>query len=231
MAKKYYAVRKGNQTGLFYSWDACKSVIDGYSGAEYRGFQTEEEALEYLRGNETAINKSTGQRIVVNKPTSADEVNIYTDGSFKDGKVSFGVFIETMEKRWSFYGVVDCPQYASLNNIAGELIATMVGVQVSIDMGFTKLNIFYDQTGVASWYDGSWTARGQLQVIYSSLLNQLRLNHNLKINFNKVKAHNGIEGNVRADKLAERARNFNHYVDLNAILRGTLTAKDVPLFR
>ena len=35
--KKIYAVRKGNKTGLFYSWDECKAV-HGYSGAEYMDF-------------------------------------------------------------------------------------------------------------------------------------------------------------------------------------------------
>lgn len=42
--KKVYAVKKGKQTGLFYSWDACKESVIGYPGAEYQGFETEEEA-------------------------------------------------------------------------------------------------------------------------------------------------------------------------------------------
>ena len=42
--KKIYAVRKGNKTGLFYSWDECKKAVHGYSGAEYKGFLTKEEA-------------------------------------------------------------------------------------------------------------------------------------------------------------------------------------------
>ena len=39
--KKVYAVKKGKQTGLFYSWDACKESVIGYPGAEYQGFETE----------------------------------------------------------------------------------------------------------------------------------------------------------------------------------------------
>lgn len=42
--KKIYAVRKGNKTGLFYSWDECKKAVHGYSGAEYKGFLTKDEA-------------------------------------------------------------------------------------------------------------------------------------------------------------------------------------------
>ena len=48
--KKVYAVRKGRKTGLFYTWDECKAAIEGYSGAVFRGFLTEEEAKVYLMG-------------------------------------------------------------------------------------------------------------------------------------------------------------------------------------
>lgn len=44
MAKKFYAVRKGKKTGIFDTWDDCKDAVSGYSGAEYKGFQTLTEA-------------------------------------------------------------------------------------------------------------------------------------------------------------------------------------------
>lgn len=47
-AKKYYAVKKGRETGIFYDWDACKAAVEGYSGAEYKGFVRLEDAEEYL---------------------------------------------------------------------------------------------------------------------------------------------------------------------------------------
>ena len=46
--KKIYAVRKGHKTGLFYTWDECKKAVYGYSGAEYKGFLTKEEAEAFL---------------------------------------------------------------------------------------------------------------------------------------------------------------------------------------
>lgn len=49
MAKKnYYAVRKGNRTGIFRTWEECKACVHGFSGAEYKGFAAEEEARAYL---------------------------------------------------------------------------------------------------------------------------------------------------------------------------------------
>lgn len=230
MAKKYYAIRKGNKIGIVYSWDECKSAITGYSGAEYRGFNDEDEAIAYLNGHELVKNKESEKKLILSEPTSDDVVNIYTDGSFKDGSVAFGVYIQASNNRkFKFYGVVECKQYASLNNIAGELLAVLVGVQLAKDMGFKRYNIVYDYEGVESWYNGTWQARGTLQSIYVTLLNQLRTQYNLAFKFFKVTGHSGVEGNVIADKMATRARNFMDYVDLNTILRGILTVKDVPL--
>ena len=40
MAKKYYAVKAGKKPGIYESWAACKSMVDGYKGAIYKGFMT-----------------------------------------------------------------------------------------------------------------------------------------------------------------------------------------------
>ncbi|MFQ7566404.1 MAG: viroplasmin family protein, partial [Clostridium perfringens] len=48
MAKKIYAVRKGINPGIYFTWDECKSNVNGYPGAEYKSFQSEHEAKEYL---------------------------------------------------------------------------------------------------------------------------------------------------------------------------------------
>ena len=52
MKKKYYAVRKGRTTGLFYHWITCSQSVLGYPNAEYKSFKTKKEAEEYLKGNE-----------------------------------------------------------------------------------------------------------------------------------------------------------------------------------
>lgn len=49
-AKKVYAVRRGKIIGILDSWDACKEAVDGYPGAEYKGFKTLEEARAYMEG-------------------------------------------------------------------------------------------------------------------------------------------------------------------------------------
>lgn len=230
MAKKYYAVRKGNRIGLFYNWDDCQTAIKGYSGAEFRGFNDEDEALAYLSGHDIVTNKTTGSKLILDEPTSDDVVNIYTDGSYKDGQVAFGVYIQASNSRkFKFFGVVDCKQYSSLNNVAGELIGVLVGVELARDMGFKRYNIVYDYEGVEAWYKGTWKAKGMLQSLYTTVLNQLRTQYDLAYKFFKVKGHSGVEGNVMADRLATRAQNFQTKVDLDIILRGIATVRDVPL--
>ena len=49
MAKvKYYGVKKGLVPGVYTSWDECKAQVDGFSGAEYKSFRSEEEAKAYI---------------------------------------------------------------------------------------------------------------------------------------------------------------------------------------
>lgn len=230
MAKKCYAIRKGHRTGIFDSWDECKLYINGFSGAEYRGFGTREEAEAYLRGEETGISSKTGSRVVIEKPVDDLSVNIYTDGSFKDGDIAVGLYLEGLKSNPKFYGVVNCYEYASIANIAGEILAVLLGVELAIQIGFTNINIIYDYDGVEYWYNGTWKAKGQLQSIYATMLNTLRLNNNLNISFTNVKGHSGINGNVIADKMATRGRNFKNYISLDSILRGTVKLTDVPLY-
>jgi hypothetical protein len=45
---KYYAVRRGRNTGLFHDWKSCEQQVEGYSNSEFKSFQSERDALEYL---------------------------------------------------------------------------------------------------------------------------------------------------------------------------------------
>ena len=45
---KYYAVKNGRKIGIFETWDECKAQVDGYSGAEYKSFTAEADALAFM---------------------------------------------------------------------------------------------------------------------------------------------------------------------------------------
>ena len=53
MAKKFYAVKVGKKPGIYETWAECQSQISGFSGAIYRGFATQEEAMVFLKNSVT----------------------------------------------------------------------------------------------------------------------------------------------------------------------------------
>lgn len=45
---KYYAVRRGRRIGVFGSWPECERQVRYYSGAVFKGFNTEEDAISFM---------------------------------------------------------------------------------------------------------------------------------------------------------------------------------------
>lgn len=50
-AKGYYAVAKGRTVGVCTSWDECKKRTEKFKGAVFKKFNTEEEALNFIKAN------------------------------------------------------------------------------------------------------------------------------------------------------------------------------------
>lgn len=50
MASKYYAVKKGKVPGIYFNWNDCKAMVDGYPGAVYKSFKAIEEAEKFING-------------------------------------------------------------------------------------------------------------------------------------------------------------------------------------
>lgn len=50
MASKYYAVKKGKVPGIYFNWNDCKAMVDGYQGAVYKSLKTIEEAEKFING-------------------------------------------------------------------------------------------------------------------------------------------------------------------------------------
>ena len=49
MTKKFYAIRRGRKSNVIVkTWDECNELIHGYSGAIYKSFKNENDALNYL---------------------------------------------------------------------------------------------------------------------------------------------------------------------------------------
>lgn len=65
MAAKYYAVRKGRNTGIYRTWDECKSQVFQYAGAEYKSFTTEQELLNILAGLRIMMSRVRAMRMLM----------------------------------------------------------------------------------------------------------------------------------------------------------------------
>lgn len=198
--KKIYAVKKGKQTGLFYSWDECRESINGYSGAEYKGFETEEEAKDYLE------NKVQETMIEEEAKNANNSLVVYVDGSFdeKIGKYAFGCIIltprgETIKES----GNGSEPDSLAIRNVAGEMLGAMYAVQWAIKNGYHDLEIHYDYEGIEKWAQGEWRAKNTLTKKYADFMKEK--SDILNISYQKVKAHSGNYYNEEVDKLAKTA--------------------------
>lgn len=86
-AKKFYAVRKGKITGVFSSWADCRSSVDGFPGAEYKGFATLSEAKAYLGDRGAAEKQRTDKAQAAGNQTRKN----LTDGQFSAGISGDGI--------------------------------------------------------------------------------------------------------------------------------------------
>ena len=153
-AKKIYAVKKGKVTGVFDSWEQCKASVEGYPGAEYKGFATLTEAESYL-----------GQRAEEMPLEDLPESGCllaYVDGSYEDSlkKYAFGcVFILADGRIFTQYGNGDNEQSLQHRNVTGEwrarteltrkYMAAMREWSSDIEIKFTKVaahtNVRYNE--------------------------------------------------------------------------------------
>lgn len=202
--KKYYAVRKGNKTGIFTSWDECKESVNGYSGAEYKGFSTKEDAKAYLGYKDDCraihVNEEKVDGIL---DKESSEAIAYVDGSYNKEKKIYGsgvVFIGNGIEKLSISGHDDV--MLKMWNVAGEVTAAMIAIQKAIDDGYKKLTIYHDYTGIAGWANG-WRASEEGAKRYKEFVNKKK--EEIELVFEKVSAHTGVFYNEEADKLAKTA--------------------------
>lgn len=201
--KKVYAVRKGKKTGIFKTWDACKSSVEGYPGAEYKSFLTEEAAREYLSGGgglpfDAGFSGSAENR--------ADRVVAYVDGSFHKelGKYAFGcVIIKPDGEIIRESGNGDNPESLELRNVTGEMLGAMYAVKWCEVNGYSAIKICYDYMGIEMWATGGWKTNKNLTQKYAAFMRDC--GRRIQITFQKIAAHTGDKYNEEADKLAKAA--------------------------
>lgn len=90
--EKYYVVWKGHKIGIYYNWYDCKKQVNGYNGAEFKSYDSMEEAKKYFVeyfDNTTKFQYSPYS-------TKSFVVSGYCDNNF--GKISFKTKLVSSDK-------------------------------------------------------------------------------------------------------------------------------------
>lgn len=214
--QKFYAVRVGKTPGIYQTWSQAEEQVKGFSGAEYKSFSTEEEAIKYISfeekkesSNILAETSIENQKIDLEIKSLQDgEVIAFVDGSYSldvDGKekYSFGVLLITNESEDSLYKAFVDKAYMESRNIAGEIEGVKQAILWAINSNKQKIKIFYDYEGIEKWATKEWKAKVQISQEYSKFFDEK--SKLINIEFEHVKAHSGIVYNEKADELAKRA--------------------------
>lgn len=196
-SKKFYGVRKGKITGVFESWQVCREAVEGYPGAEYKGFSTLEEARAYL--GEKGAGPAGGREL-----PDTGNLLAYVDGSYDDSlkKYAFGcVFILPDGRVFTEYGNGDKEQSLQHRNVTGEMLGAMYAVKFAMLNGFSGIEIRYDYQGIEKWVTGEWRTRTLLTSKYAAAMREWA--GQISIRFTKVEAHANVYYNELADKMAK----------------------------
>ncbi|MBR1390241.1 MAG: ribonuclease H family protein [Lachnospiraceae bacterium] len=192
MATKFYAVKIGKKPGIYTTWEECRAMVEGYSGAKYKSFPTREEAQAYLGG------------------PGSDVKEKQTDYAFVDGSYNtatqvygYGGFLVHGETKEILQGSGSEPDMASMRNVAGEVLGSMAAIEKAIELGLPELTIYYDYMGIEMWATGEWKRNKKGTIAYYEYVNSVR--DQITLHFVKVKGHSGVAGNEEADRLAKEA--------------------------
>lgn len=227
MAKKYYVVWKGRQTGIFTDWSSCKKNVDGFTGARYKSFLSRPEAEAAFLGLHPGT-KDTGdatqaphKRKPNNIKTYSDteicampeRTKIFTDGGCEPnpGEAGSGVSVyrdaELSELWYGLYNARGTNNTAELNafhhalKLAESELERHDSIAIYCDSKYTIQCITQWAFG---WKKKGWKKSGgeikNLSLIQEIFAHYLTLKDKVKI-FH-VNGHVGVEGNELADRMS-----------------------------
>jgi len=208
--KRYYAVVKGRNPGIYTEWkgqNGAQAQIIRFSGSVYKGFETEREAEEFM--NQQSIEQPDIQETEA-AGLKEGKVIIYTDGACinNPGPGGYGVVIKNGKKTEELSG-----GYRMTTNNRMELMACIVGLSalkkpLSVIL-FSDSKYVVD--GISKGWAKRWQSNGWMRTKTEPAVNPdlweqlLKLCGKHDVRFQWVRGHAGNEGNERCDELASKA--------------------------
>lgn len=220
--KKFYAVAKGRNPGVYTSWPEAEIQVKGYPGAKFKGFASLTDAKEWVENppdwqpkKRTITKKNRVARNEILVP-SADCIEIYTDGGAinNPGPGGYGVVILVDDTSKELSG-----GYRYTTNNRMELMACIKGIE-ALPTRKRKVALFSDSKYVVNGFSKGWAkgwrkrkwmkSDGKPAVNPDLWKKLLDLTEGLNISFQWVKGHAGHPLNERCDQLAvQSARGTN----------------------
>jgi ribonuclease HI len=248
MAKKFYVVWSGRQTGVFTDWASTQWAVDKYAGASFKSFPTRAEAEQaFGHGGYSTIPGKTPSRQKASTPASERsaahpshqfDVSIYCDGACEPnpGNAGSGIVVyragELAQLWYGLYNPMGTNNTAELNSLYHALrmaeaeIKTGNTVEVCSDSAYS-INCI--RSWAPNWEKKGWKKSGgeikNLEIIQDCYAIYRRIEEEL--NLTHVAAHVGTEGNELADRMAmlgvqrkeEELRPYQETIDIPTLLK------------
>lgn len=169
--QKTYAVRKGRQPGIYYSWPEAEKQVNGFPGAEYKSFSRESDALNYLKLDPADLQNAVQQEPEYDKKDYS--AVIYTGGACRSTGARRGGHVQDSDKAaWAYMIDHDGKQLADSAGCLGatnnemEMTAFLESLKKLEQLGLTQqpllfvLNSQYVIKSVSDTNDGSAWMKG-----------------------------------------------------------------------
>ncbi|MEZ9139659.1 MULTISPECIES: ribonuclease H family protein [unclassified Shewanella] len=232
MAKKFYVVWAGRETGVFTSWDYTKKQVDKFPQAKYKSFPTEAQAkAAFAASPASSMGKATAKAGSAsnNKPVKSNAVEsiktklvdlsthdtiVFTDGGCEPnpGKAGSGMAVyrqgQISELWYGLYNANGTNNSAELNALYQALLVAekSINAQQSVKV---MSDSQYSINCITNWAYG-WKSKGWKRKVAGDIANLevIQQAHEL---YDRIKdhmaiahvaAHIGIEGNELADRMS-----------------------------
>jgi len=246
LAKKFYVVWTGRQTGIFTDWPTAQRSVDGFAGAKYKSFPTRADAEEAFRAGAPPRTAARSAAPKQARPDQSDafasdsviSLQIYCDGACEPnpGNAGSGVVVyrngALAELWYGLYNPLGTNNTAELNALLSALLMAEKAINTGEDAEIL-CDSTYALNCVSKWAVG-WEKKGWRKAdgeiknlaiiqaayaVYSNIKDHLKLTH--------VRGHVGTEGNELADRMAMHAveskephlRQWDGTLDVKQLLR------------